>query len=76
MGIFDKVLKDAEEAMAQDDPGLTQPAGQFGGGRAGRDRQAARHLTGRQRGAQDQDQDRDDQAEDHAGQALDGNDPG
>ena len=57
MGVFDKVEKDAEEAMAQDDPGLAQQAGQFGGGQAGQDMQAARNLIGKQRGA-DQDQDR------------------
>ena len=57
MGVFDKVVKDAEEAMARDDPGLAQEAGQPGGGQAGQDMQAARHLVGKQRGAHDQDQD-------------------
>jgi hypothetical protein len=54
MGIFDKVEKDAEEAMAQDDPKLAQQAGQLSGGQAGQDMQAAQNLIGRQRGAQDQ----------------------
>jgi hypothetical protein len=54
MGVFDKVVKDAEEAMTRDDPGLAQQAGQ-----AGRDMQAARNLIGKQRGARDQDQDQD-----------------
>ena len=57
MGVFDKVVKDAEEAMAQDDPGLAQQAGQLGGGQVGQDMQAAQNLIGKQRGAQDQDQD-------------------
>jgi hypothetical protein len=60
VGIFDKVVKDAEEAMARDDPGLAQQAGQLGGGQVGRvgqDMQAAQNLIGKQRGAQDQDQD-------------------
>ena len=77
MGIFDKVEKDAEEAMAQDDPRLAQPAsqlggGQAGGGQAGQDMQAARDLIGRQRGAYDQDQDRNDEARDGDEQARDG----
>jgi len=58
MGVFDKVVKDAEEAMARDDPGLAQPAGQPGG-QAGRDMRAAQHLIGKQRGAHDDDQDQD-----------------
>jgi hypothetical protein len=58
MGVFDKVVKDAEEAMARDDPGLAQQAGQPGG-QAGRDMQAAQHLIGKQRGARDHDQDQD-----------------
>jgi hypothetical protein len=62
MGVFDKVVKDAEEAMARDDPGLAQQAGQFGGGQVGQDMQAAQNLIGKQRGAQDQDQD---QGQDH-----------
>ena len=57
MGVFDKVVKDAEEAMARDDPGLAQQAGQFGGGQVGQDMQAAQNLIGKQRGAQDQEQD-------------------
>jgi hypothetical protein len=61
VGIFDKVVKDAEEAMARDDPGLAQQAGQAGGdqasGQAGQGMQAAQNLIGKQRGAQDQDQD-------------------
>ncbi len=79
MGIFDKVEKDAEEAMAQDDPRLAQQAGQAGGGqlsggqtgcgqtgcgqlsadRLSRDMRAAQRLVGQQRGAPDQDEDRD-----------------
>ncbi len=78
MGIFDKVEKDAEEAMAQDDPRLAQQASQLGGGlaghdQAGQDMQAARDLIGRQRGACDQDQDRNDEARDGNEQAQDGN---
>ena len=57
MGIFDKVVKDAEEAMARDDPGLAQQAGQAGGGQVSQGMQAAQGLIGKQRGAQDQDQD-------------------
>jgi hypothetical protein len=57
MGVFDKVVKDAEEAMARDDPGLAQQAGRLGGGQAGQDTQAAQNLIGKQRGAKDQDQD-------------------
>jgi hypothetical protein len=53
MGVFDKVVKDAEEAMARDDPGLAQQAGQPGD-QAGQDMQAAQHLIGKQRGAYDQ----------------------
>jgi hypothetical protein len=67
MGIFDRVEQDAE-AMAQDDPKLTQQAGQPGGGQLGWDGQAARHLIGKQRGAQDEDQD---QHQDGDDQALD-----
>ena len=59
MGVFDKVEKDAEEAMAQDDPGPAQQAGQLGGGQVGQDMQAARNLIGKQRGAADQDGDQD-----------------
>jgi hypothetical protein len=69
VGIFDKVLKDAEEAMARDDPGLAQQAGQLGGGQVGqvgRDMQAAQNLIGKQRGAQDRGQDQ--------GSDLDGGD--
>jgi hypothetical protein len=58
MGVFDKVVKDAEEAMARDDPGLSQQAGQPGG-QAGRDMRAAQNLIGKQRGAHDDDQDQD-----------------
>jgi hypothetical protein len=61
MGIFDKVEKDAEEAMARDEPKLAQQAGQAGGGQAGQDMLAAQNLIGRQRGAQDEDQDVNDQ---------------
>ena len=61
MGIFDKVVKDAEEAMTRDDPGLAQQASQAGGGQAGgqvsQGMQTAQSLIGKQRGAQDQDQD-------------------
>ena len=69
MGVFDKVVKDAEEAMARDDPGLAQQAGQLGD-QAGQDMRAARNLIGKQRGARDQghdqDQDQDqDQVSDH-----------
>jgi hypothetical protein len=67
VGIFDKVVKDAEEAMARDDPGLAQQAGQLGGGQVGQvgqDMQAAQNLIGKQRGAQEQDQ----------GSSLDGGD--
>jgi hypothetical protein len=62
VGIFDKVVKDAEEAMARDDPGLGQQAGQLGDGQVGQvgqvgqGMQAAQNLIGKQRGAQDQDQ--------------------
>jgi hypothetical protein len=59
MGVFDKVVKDAEEAMARDDPALAQQAGQLGGDQAGQDMRAARNLIGKQRGAPDQDQDHD-----------------
>jgi hypothetical protein len=56
MGIFDKVEKDAEEAMAQDEPKLAQLAGgQFGAPQAAEDMQAARNLIGKQRSDQDQD---------------------
>jgi hypothetical protein len=58
MGVFDKVVKDAEEAMARDDPGLAQQAGQPCG-QAGQDMQAAQHLIGKQRGAHDQSHDQD-----------------
>jgi hypothetical protein len=51
MGIFDKVEKDAED-MAQNDPKLAQQAGQLG-----QDMKAAQNMIGKQRGAQDQDQD-------------------
>ena len=57
MGVFDKVVKDAEEAMARDDPGLAQQAGQFGGDQAGQDTRPARNLIGQQRGAGDHDHD-------------------
>ena len=74
MGVFDKVEKDAEEAMAQDAPRPAQQAGQLGGGQlsggqlsggqlsggqVGQDMQAARNLIGKQRGAADQDGDQD-----------------
>ena len=61
MGIFDKVEKDAEEAMAQDDPRLAQQAGQLGGGQLG--------------GGQDQDQDQD-QNREQAGSDQDQNQGG
>ena len=68
MGVFDKVVKDAEEAMARADPGLAQQAGQPGGDQAdqaGQDMRAARDLIGKQRGGgghdQVSDQDRGDQ---------------
>ena len=73
MGIFDKVEKDAEEAMAQGDPGLAQQAGQPGGGQPGQDRQAIQDLAGKQRGAQhrdrDQDQDQDGSDQDYSDEA-------
>ena len=83
MGIFDKVEKDAEEAMAQSSrvsvtmSMIAQEASQLGGGlaghdQAGQDMQAARDLIGRQRGAYDQDQDRNDEARDGNEQAQDG----
>jgi hypothetical protein len=59
MGVFDKVVKDAEEAMAREDPGLAQQAGQFGGDQAGQDMRAARSLIGKQRGAREQGHDHD-----------------
>ena len=75
MGVFDKVVKDAEEAMARDDPGLAQEAGQPGGGQAGLDMQAARHLVGKQRGAHDHDQDQDqDSGSDQGGDDQDDSD--
>jgi hypothetical protein len=61
MGVFDKVEKDAEEAMAQGDPGLAPRSGQPGGGQTGQDRQATQDLTGKQGGARDHDQDGSDQ---------------
>jgi hypothetical protein len=72
MGVFDKVVKDAEEAMARDDPGLAQQAGQ-----AGQGMEAAQNLIGKQRGAHehDQNQDRDqDQGSDQGGDDPDDND--
>jgi hypothetical protein len=76
MGIFDKVEKDAEEAMAQDEPRLAQRAdGPLGAARAaqavqtiqaGQEMQAARNLIGKQRGAQDQDQDQDGSDQDYS----------
>jgi hypothetical protein len=71
MGIFDKVEKDAEEAMTRDDPKLAQQAGQLGGAQAGQGMQAARNLIGKQRGAQDDGQD-----EDSSDQGQDVNDQG
>jgi hypothetical protein len=56
MGIFDRVVQDAAE-MTQADPELAQQASQVAGGQAGQDMQAVRSMIGRQRGAQDQDQD-------------------
>jgi hypothetical protein len=72
MGVFDKVVKDAEEAMARDDPGLAQQAGQ-----AGQGMQAAQILIGKQRGAhdQDQDQDRDQDRDRDQGSDQGGDDP-
>ena len=67
MGVFDKVVKDAEEAMARDDPGPARQAGQLGGDQAGHDMRAARNLIGKQRGARDHGHDLDhdrDQASD------------
>ena len=55
MGIFDRVVKDAEE-MELADPAPAQQAGQVAGGQ---DMRAAQQVIGRQRGAQDQDQDQD-----------------
>jgi hypothetical protein len=52
MGIFDRVVKDAEE-MALADPELAQQASQVADGQDMR----AQQMIGRQRGAQDQDQD-------------------
>ena len=70
MGVFDKVVKDAEEAMARDDPGLAQQAG-----RAGQDMRAAQKMIGKQRGARDQDQEQDqDQDGDQGGDDLDDSD--
>ena len=67
MGIFDKVEKDAEEAMAQDEPRLAQRAdGQLGAAQAAQDMQAARNLIGKQRGARDQDQDQDGSDQDYS----------
>jgi hypothetical protein len=59
MGVFDKVVKDAEEAMARDDPGAAQQAGRLGGDQAGQDMRAARNSIGKQRGARDQGLDQD-----------------
>ena len=73
MGVFDKVVKDAEEAMARDDPGLAQQAGPLGGGQAGQDMQAAQNLIGKQRGAHDQNQDQD-QGSDQGGEDQDDSD--
>ena len=56
MGIFDKVEKDAED-LARNDPKLAQQAGPPGGGQLGQDMKAAQNMIGKQRGAQDQDQD-------------------
>jgi hypothetical protein len=69
MGIFDRVVKDAEE-MALADPALAQQASQVADGQDMR----ARQLIGRQRGAQDQDQDQDGNDQDpDAGQGQDEN---
>jgi len=70
MGIFEKVEKDAED-MAQNDPKLAQQAGQFGGGQAGQDMQAAQNMIGKQRGAQDQEQ-----GQGQGDQGQDGHDQG
>ena len=64
MGIFDRVEKDAEEAMAQDGPRIAQQAGQLGGTQpdgapAVRDRQVTANLTGKPGGARGPDQDQD-----------------
>jgi hypothetical protein len=70
MGVFDKVVKDAEEAMARDDPGLAKQVGQ-----AGRDMRAAQNLIGKQRGAHDHDQDQDqDSGSDQGGDDQDDSD--
>ena len=67
MGIFDKVEKDAEEAMAQDEPRLAQRAdGPLGAAQAAQDMQAARNLIGQQRGARDRDQDQDGSDQDYS----------
>ena len=70
MGVFDKVVKDAEEAMARDDPGLAQQAGQ-----AGQDMRAAQNLIGKQRGAPDQDQNQDRDHDQDQGSDQGGDDP-
>jgi hypothetical protein len=70
MGVFDKVVKDAEEAMARDDPGLAQQAGQ-----AGQDMRAAQNLIGKQRGAHDQDQNQDRDQDQDQGRDQGGDDP-
>jgi len=64
MGIFDRVEKDAEEAMAQDGPRIARQAGHPGGAQldgapAVQDRQATENLTGKPGGARDPDQDQD-----------------
>ena len=63
MGIFDKVVKDAEEAMTRDDPGLARQADQG--------MQAAQNLIGKQRGAREQDEgaDQDDGDQDYSDEA-------
>jgi hypothetical protein len=71
MGIFDRVEKDAEEAMAQDEPRIAQQAGHLGGaqldgGPAIQDRQATENLTGKPGGARDPDQGQDGSDQDYS----------
>ncbi len=75
MGVFDKVVKDAEEAMARDDPRLAQQAGQLGGDQPCQDMRAARNVIGRQRGAGEQGHDHEPDRE-HDQDRLDQDDIG
>ena len=70
MGIFDKVVKDAED-MAQKDPNLAQQAKQQAGkmtggqsGQSGADMQTAQNTIGPQPGSPDQDQNMGNQGQD------------